>query len=65
LIEDHKSGCGYTYTAKGVDHERCVMVVKTEYVIDAKMCMSQRRITETVIVVEKKMYFLMKTLRIK
>ena len=52
--------------AKGVDHERCVVVLNTGCVIDAKICMSQRKIMKAVIVLEKKnMYFIMKTLLIK
>ena len=53
-IEDRKSGCGYTCAPRGVDRERCVMVVKTGCVIDGKICMSQRKIMKTVIAPEKK-----------
>ena len=48
-----KSGCGYTCAARGVERERCVMVVKTGCVMDGKICMSQRKIMKTVIAPEK------------
>ena len=31
---DHKSGSGYTCAAKGVNHEGCLVVLKTGCVID-------------------------------
>ena len=39
--------------AKGVDHERCEVVVKTECVMDTKIRKSQREIVKTVIALEK------------
>jgi len=39
---------------KGVDHERCEVVLKTGCVIDAKICMSQRTIMKTVVALEEK-----------
>ena len=49
-------GCGYTRAARGVDHERGVVILKTGCVIDGirKICISQRKIMKTVIVLEKK-----------
>ena len=41
--KNRKSGCGYACAAKGVDHERYVVVLKTRCVIDAKICMSQKK----------------------
>jgi len=38
------------------------VVLNTGRVIDAEVCMSQRKIVKTVIAVEKDMYFIMKTL---
>ena len=40
--------------AKGVDHERCEVVLKTECVMDTKIRRSQRKIVKTVIALEKK-----------
>ena len=31
---NRKSGCGYTCVAKGADHERCVVVLKTGCIIE-------------------------------
>ena len=39
--------------AKGVDHERCEVVLKTECVMDTKIRRSQRKIVKTVITLEK------------
>lgn len=39
--------------AKGVDHGRWVIGVKTGCVIGGKICMSQRKITKTAIALEK------------
>ena len=49
--------------AKGVDHERRVMVGKIGCVIDGKISMSQRKIMKTVIALEKHLFH-MKTLLI-
>ena len=54
MIEDRKSGCGYTW----------VVVLKRGCVIDAKICMSQGKIRKTVIALEKKHDFIMETLLI-
>jgi len=52
---------------KGVDHERCEVVLKTGCVIDAKICMSQRTIMKTVVAREKKKkgLFIMKTMLLR
>ena len=49
-------GCGFTRVARGVDHERGVVILKTGCVIDGirKICMSQRKIMKTVIALGKK-----------
>ena len=51
--KDPKSGYRLTCAANGVDHKRCVLVLKTGCVTDAK-CMSQRKIMKTVIALKKK-----------
>ena len=61
-------GCGYTRAARGVDHERGVVILKTGCVINGirKICMPQRKILKTVIALGKKnKYLTMKTLLIK
>ena len=50
-------------TARGVDRECCVMVAKTGYVIDGKICMSGKKIMKNVTAAEKK-NFIVKTLLI-
>ena len=57
MIQDRKSACGYTCDGKGVDYERCVVVLKTGCVMDGKMCMSQRKIMKSVIALKKKNVF--------
>ena len=44
---------------KGVDHERCVVDLKTGC-IDAKICMSERKIMKIVIALKKNMFYIMK-----
>ena len=55
-IYDHKSGCGYTWAAQGVDHECRVVVLKTGCK-DGKICMSRRNVMKTVIALGKKHLF--------
>ena len=52
-------GCGYTRAARGVDHERGVVILKTGCVMDGirKICMSQRKIMKTIIALGKKQVF--------
>ena len=53
-IQDLNSGFGFSRAAKDVDHERCVVFLKTGCVIDGKISLSQRKIMKTVIALEKK-----------
>ena len=41
------------------------MALKTGFVMDGKICVSQRKIMKTVIPLEKNIYFIMKILLIK
>ena len=42
------------FAAKGVDHERYVVALKTGCAINGKICMPQRKIMKSVIALEKK-----------
>lgn len=52
-----KSGCGYACSSKGVEYERCVVILKPERAQDGKICISQSNIMKTVIPLEKKKVF--------
>ena len=54
VILSRKSGGGDTCAAKGVDHERCIVVLKTCYIIAGEICMSQWKIIKTVMALEKR-----------
>ena len=57
--------CGYTCAAEGDNHaERCLVVLKIRCVIDEKICMPQRKMTKTVIALEKKkdMFFIINSI---
>ena len=52
IVSGPQPGCCHTSTAKGVDHERCLGVLKTGCLLDGKICLSQRKM-KTVIALEE------------
>ena len=56
IVSGPQPGCCHTCTAKGVDHERCPVVLKTGCILGGKMCLSRRKM-KTVIVLEEKHVF--------
>ena len=55
-VDHRKSGFADTCAANSVDHEGCVVILKTASVKDGKTCISQRKIMKTLIALENIAY---------